>query len=425
MVWRIGNGRSIRIKEDKWLPLKANRSIVSPIPTIEPGARVNILIKAETGEWNTPEIQRLFLPHEAATICGIPLSARLPQDRIIWGLTPSGTFTTKSAYKLLVSHASTNLAGTSSLAPQNKFWNDLWKLRVPNKIKHFAWRACNSSLPTMVNLQHRHELHALWACSKLAEVWRSLNWTQQAADVQVSSFQDLMEMFMQTDEDYRKEIFITVAWLLWNRRNASRVGRPTQPLHKITQMAGSYLQEFLNAQEPARDNIEPTPIQQLQQWRPPDAHFFKANFDAAVFKSENLAGLGVVIRDWRGEAIGALTTSVPLAQTVAELEALACRRAVQFAREIGLTQVMFEGDSSTVIQAVQEGSSNVLPYGHVIEDIRMLALEFQSSVFTHVSRAYNVVADALAKKAKTCRGTQVWLEELPEDIASLAGFDVH
>ena len=35
------------------------------------------------------------------------------------------------------------------------------------------------------------------------------------------------------------------------------------------------------------------------------------------------------------------------------------------------------------------------------------------------------MADALAKKAKTCRGTQVWLEELPEDIASLVGFDVH
>ena len=52
---------------------------------------------------------------------------------------------------------------------------------------------------------------------------------------------------------------------------------------------------------------------------------------------KNLAGLGVVIRDWRGEAIGALTMSVPLAQTVVELEALACRRAMQFAKEIGLT----------------------------------------------------------------------------------------
>ena len=224
MVWRIGNGSSVRIKEDKWLPDKTHRGVVSPMPTIEPGARMNTLIKAEIGEWNTSEIQRLFLPHEATTICGIPLSTRLPPNRIIWGLTPSGTFTTKSAYKLLVSHASTNLAGTSSLVQQNKFWKDLWQLRVPNKIKYFAWRACNSSLPAMVNLQCRHisvlntcevcetqpedELHALWSCSKLVEVWSSLNWTQQATDVQVSNFKDLLEHFMQTDEDYRKEIFI-------------------------------------------------------------------------------------------------------------------------------------------------------------------------------------------------------------------------
>ena len=140
---------------------------------------------------------------------------------------------------------------------------------------------------------------------------------------------------------------------------------------------------------------------------------------------KNLAGLGVVIRDWRGEAIGALTMSVPLAQTVVELEALACRRAVQFAKEIGLTQVIFEGDSLSVIQAILERSLDALPYGNVIEDIRFQAMEFPLSMFTHVPRICNVVADALAKKAKTCRGTQVWLKELPEDIASLAYFDVH
>ena len=55
----------------------------------------------------------------------------------------------------------------------------------------------------------------------------------------------------------------------------------------------------------------------------------------------------------------------------------------------------------------------------------MLALDFQFTSFTYVSQVCNVVADALAKNAKTCRGTQVWLEELPEDIASLVGFDVH
>ena len=108
-----------------------------------------------------------------------------------------------------------------------------------------------------------------------------------------------------------------------------------------------------------------------------------------------------------------------------ELEAPACRRAVQLAKEIGLIQVIFEGDSLSVIQEILEGSLDALPYGHVIEDIRFQALEFQKSVFTHVPRICNVVVDALARKAKTYRGTQVWLEDLPEDIASLACFDVH
>ena len=56
MVWRIGNGSSVRIKEDKWLLVKTHRCVVSLMPTIEPGARVNTLIKAETGEWNVSEI---------------------------------------------------------------------------------------------------------------------------------------------------------------------------------------------------------------------------------------------------------------------------------------------------------------------------------------------------------------------------------
>ena len=44
----------------------------------------------------------------------------------------------------------------------------------------------------------------------------------------------------------------------------------------------------------------------------------------------------MIVWDWRGEAIGALSMSVPTAQTVVELEALACRRVVLFAVELGL-----------------------------------------------------------------------------------------
>ena len=60
----------------------------------------------------------------------------------------------------------------------------------------------------------------------------------------------------------------------------------------------------------------------------------------------------MIIRDWRDEAIGALSMSVPATQSVVELEALACRIAMQFAMELGLQDVVFEGDSLQVIQAI-------------------------------------------------------------------------
>lgn len=69
-------------------------------------------------------------------------------------------------------------------------------------------------------------------------------------------------------------------------------------------------------------------------------------------QNKHLAGIGVIIHDSVGEAIGALSMPIPLSTSVVVMEALACRRAVLFAREIGLREVVFEGDSAVVIQAV-------------------------------------------------------------------------
>ena len=61
----------------------------------------------------------------------------------------------------------------------------------------------------------------------------------------------------------------------------------------------------------------------------------------------------MIIRDNVGAVIGALSMCIPLPQSVATVEALACRRAIQFAVEIGLHEVIFEGDATVVIQAIK------------------------------------------------------------------------
>lgn len=45
------------------------------------------------------------------------------------------------------------------------------------------------------------------------------------------------------------------------------------------------------------------------------------NFDAAVFRDSNRVGIGVIACDCEGAALGALSSSIPLAQSVADVEA--------------------------------------------------------------------------------------------------------
>ena len=141
-----------------------------------------------------------------------------------------------------------------------------------------------------------------------------------------------------------------------------------QPITNINLLASNLLQEFLAAQEDEASTIHSHVIQ--HQWRPPEHDHFKVNFDAAVFKSLNLAGIGVVIRDWCGDVVATLSMPTALALTVADLEALACRRAVMFAAKKDLQNVIFEGDSVSVINAIIQENPVLTSYGDIVDDIR-------------------------------------------------------
>lgn len=191
--------------------------------------------------------------------------------------------------------------------------------------------------------------------------------------------------------------------MIWNRRNSLHFGRPVHPLASLYAMARNYLHKFLVAQE-----LEPMlplpPI--LQQWRPPKVDDYKVNFNALAFKASNLASIEVIIRDWRGEAIAALSMPIPLSYNVNELEALACHTAVQFAGEIGLRKVIFEGYSSVVINALSQGSGGFASYGNIIEDILFLAADFQFLFFFVISVMLKEFVTLwpmlLLKRPKTC-----------------------
>ena len=90
--------------------------------------------------------------------------------------------------------------GTSDPAANNMSWSNIWTLNVPNKVKHFIWRACHESLPTKKNLLIRKvtrnsicercqseiedTVHALWGC----QLWSTGAFWDSGAGVGLGNF---------------------------------------------------------------------------------------------------------------------------------------------------------------------------------------------------------------------------------------------
>lgn len=82
---------------------------------------------------------------------------------------------------MLESMARSSSPCSSSMDKVSKVWKGIWKIKTPNKICHFIWRAPHDSLPITQNLQLRHVpvdvssplgdeqteslIHCLWLCN--------------------------------------------------------------------------------------------------------------------------------------------------------------------------------------------------------------------------------------------------------------------
>ena len=146
------------------------------------------LINPELNIWKYEDIMAIFHREEAEAICQIPSSQQNVPGSVFLLHNSRGLFTVKSTYhvarRLLIDE---NRGGTSRGYVEKNVWTAIWKLRLPNKIKVFAWRACHEILPTAANLTKRRvinddkcsictwetesTIHALWDCAAVQDIW--------------------------------------------------------------------------------------------------------------------------------------------------------------------------------------------------------------------------------------------------------------
>lgn len=97
-------------------------------------------------------MMNIFSEVDAQRILQISL-ARLPQDDFLaWRGEPTGEYTVRSGYRLLLHGNSINNNGYNP-SENRKCYKNLWKSDLPSKLKITAWRATLNYLPTLSNLR--------------------------------------------------------------------------------------------------------------------------------------------------------------------------------------------------------------------------------------------------------------------------------
>jgi hypothetical protein len=157
-IWRVGNGESINIYSDPWIPSSPDRRIITPRGEVVL-TKVAELIDPITGSWDEELLRSLFCMVDVNRILQIPLNNQSFDDFIAWGLTNHGRYTVRSGYHLQWRHTFGARGGQLALpgtSATNPVWKAVWRLKIQSKIKIFLWRALHGILPLKSILANRH-----------------------------------------------------------------------------------------------------------------------------------------------------------------------------------------------------------------------------------------------------------------------------
>ncbi|XP_075655175.1 uncharacterized protein LOC142625389 [Castanea sativa] len=360
----LENNNDVWCTSDEQISEIVSGRLLSPVGNIPPSATVSTLIDHDLRGWRASEIDRNFLPFEATIIKAIPLCLFVSANSIHWPKTLDRIYSVKFGYKILLEEDGEDVSGVATADVMKGVWSRIWKLKVPNRVRNLLWRAGNDSLPTIVNLMKRKLLddalcphcklspkdsfHALWSCPELLAMWQAHFADLRVATLGCAAFLDVIQC-AQHDLSCI-DLFAMRVSMIWLRRNKMRVGKDSYPLTRVSSMAYDSLQEFQQL-HPTQSRISRTA--RSRSWRLPPP-------------GENIASLGIIIRNDQGLVMTVLLQQIPLLASEEIVEVLVTRRALLFAKELRFESLVMESDSEIIINTVKGDNMNLFHYGHLL-----------------------------------------------------------
>ena len=191
----------------------------------------------------------------------------------------------------------------------------------------------------------------------------------------------------------------------------------------VAREAANFVEEFRQSNDPNDTNHRPGG-QYRETWSPPKRGWFKINTDGAVFKDTGQSRIGVVVRNEKGELMGAMSKKILFPLGALEVEARAAEEGIIFARDLGLGEIMVEGDASIVISALENPEHSPSSIQKIVEGAQTKLKAFKQWKTNHVRRHCNFAAHLLARHACNIDDCVIWVEDTPPMIADQICMDI-
>jgi ribonuclease HI len=202
------------------------------------------------------------------------------------------------------------------------------------------------------------------------------------------------------------EIIATAAWFIWWRRREIKYEGKAPPANRVALSIRAMVANSMKTKE----NKQGVP---KIGWSCPPAGFVKLNTDAAVDLGARIASSGCVIRDSRGQFMGAFCGRIDGVIDVTTAEAQALRDGLRLAERVGCTRLYVESDCMEAIQALTDPLHNRIVGSAFLDECRMILAGFSSTRIAHCPRDANKAAHMVARSTQVL-DSFVWLDDPPE-----------
>ena len=147
------------------------------------------------------------------------------------------------------------------------------------------------------------------------------------------------------------------------------------------------------------------------RWTPPCEGWYKVNVDKAVFKESGSYGIETVIRNEKSQIIRVMSKKLGLPLGTLEVEAKAFEEGMLLAVDLGLKNIMLEGDEQVVTNVLSSSSAPSPQALFRFKHWRHNVLVWRVS---HVRRIGKIATHLMARNAKLmtdCVTPQIFLKQ--------------